>query len=94
MVPKSRPPPDPENEPAEQDTEEYEIELGVQDPASEVRGLQERLLNLGYRLDRVTGVYDEDTRAAVRAFQQRHDLAETGVYDDDTKTKLEDLHRS
>lgn len=47
-----------------------------------VRELQERLAELGYYTYRITGVYQENTQKAVRAFQKDHGLLESGIADD------------
>lgn len=46
-----------------------------------VLSLQSRLAELGYYTFRITGVYQEHTRNAVRAFQQANGLPVTGVAD-------------
>lgn len=47
-----------------------------------VTHLQERLAMLGYYTFRITGVYQENTREAVRAFQADNGLDQTGTADD------------
>jgi hypothetical protein len=74
--------------------EEYEIQLGAIDPASEIVGIQERLHNLGYELVEPSGELDQPTQNALRHFQGRNKLEVTGILDDATKQKLEEIHRS
>ena len=78
----------------EKTTEEYEIFLGNIDPASEIVGIQERLINLGYELVEPSGELDEPTQNALRHLQEQRNLEVTGTLDDATKQELEDLHRS
>jgi hypothetical protein len=72
--------------------ERYELGIGHLDPIDEVRGVQQRLNNLGFRC----GPEDEElgprTEAALRAFQNAHDLEATGRIDDATKDRLRELH--
>ena len=46
---------------------------------SEVTKVQQKLLSLGYRPGAADGVYGEQTRAAVLAFQKDHDLVADGI---------------
>jgi len=50
--------------------EHYELRLGQLDPFDEIRGVQQRLSNLGISCP-TTGSADEATRQAVRIFQSR-----------------------
>lgn len=50
--------------------------------------LQQRLYDLGYFLDGVTGSYDASTGHAVMAFQKQHGLARDGVAGPDTVAAL------
>jgi Putative peptidoglycan binding domain len=69
----------------------WNVLLGDLDPIKETTGLQQRLRNLGYRCE-PTGVMDERTRSALRAFQGKADLTETGEPDDPTLKRLRELH--
>lgn len=74
--------------------EEYEILIGNVDPTSEIIGVQERLINLGYELVEPTGEMDEQTQIALRQLQIQCNLEVTGRLDDVTQQKLENLHCS
>lgn len=76
------------------DIEEHPIQLGHIDPVDEVRGIQGRLINLGYNCGELTGEWNQLTRAAVVLFQQEHNLPVTGEADAATKAKLETIHLS
>jgi len=71
--------------------DEYDIVLGAVDPIDTVSGVQRRLLHLGYAC-KVTGVLDEQTRAALRESQADHDLEPCGDIDDPTVKKLKAAH--
>jgi len=71
----------------------YDIQLGATNPVSELSGVQDRLINLGYRCPREETLGDS-TRAALRAFQQARGLQPTGELDDATRQALEDAHGS
>lgn len=58
------------------------------DSGSAVRGIQKRLLALGYFEGACTGRYGEATEKAVREFQRRNDVAESGNVDSATCEKL------
>jgi len=47
----------------------YDFTVGGLDPASEVSGVQARLLNLGFYTGGITGNLDDDTRAAISHFR-------------------------
>ncbi len=55
---------------------------------SDVLAVQRRLRALGYAVGRLNGVYAGATVAAVRAFQQAHDLPATGVVNAATQSAL------
>lgn len=55
--------------------------LSYNSTGEDVTALQERLTDLGYYSFRVTGVYQENTQKAVRAFQEDHGLEVTGTAD-------------
>lgn len=69
----------------------YAIALGQLDPLDELRGVQQRLSNLGYACD-ASNELDDQTRAALAKFQAREKLPVTGDPDAATKAKLQELH--
>lgn len=69
-----------------------QLSLGDLDPVSEIRGVQLRLINLGFDCGDADGVMDEDTELALRDFQTQFSLTVTGQADDDTRAKLQQLH--
>lgn len=56
--------------------------------SSEVKQLQEKLINLGYLTTNATGYYGSATYAAVMAFQKANGLKEDGIAGNDTQTAL------
>jgi hypothetical protein len=61
-------------------------------PLTELAGVQQRLSNLGYYGGDADGFLDDETRAAVAAFQRRNGLAESGESDEPTRAKLAALY--
>lgn len=57
-------------------------------PEFEVKGVQEKLVALGYKVGRVDGDFSSGMRAAVLAFQADNGLATTGEVDAPTKQAL------
>lgn len=57
------------------------------DEGDSVKALQERLMTLGY-LQEANGCYDEETTAAVKAFQQKNGLTADGVAGEMTQERL------
>jgi hypothetical protein len=76
----------------EGDPQTYAFKLGVLDPITEVRGVQKRLMNLGYDCGPLDGTLSRQTKAALRRFQRRYDLPETEAIDEATIAKLEEVH--
>jgi N-acetyl-anhydromuramyl-L-alanine amidase AmpD len=72
---------------------EHSIHLGRLAPASELLGVQQRLMNLGYECPQM-GLLDDDTRAALEAFQLDYGLPLTREADKETQKLLEELHKS
>lgn len=67
----------------------YDLALGNLDPVSATSGVQQRLFNLGYNC-MVTGVFDDQTRGALSAFQRDSGADPTGEIDDRTRELLEE----
>jgi N-acetylmuramoyl-L-alanine amidase len=70
------------------------LSLGDLDPIATVKGVQERLLNLGYECGPVDGQDGPRTQDALRQFQRENDLEESGEADDATRDKLVEVHGS
>ena len=72
----------------------YYLQLGTTLPVERIKGVKQRLKNIGFRCgfidDEITAVYQD----AVRAFQKEYELPETGVADETTRQKLVEIHRS
>ena len=74
---------------------QFPLELGALEPESTISGAQQRLLNLGYDCGAVTGVLDDKTKDAIKAFQKANSpLTVNGDLDDPTKNKLKSLYKS
>lgn len=71
--------------PSELSTYRY-LQLGGS--GKDVTKLQNRLIELGYLDKKATGIYDEDTQAAVLAFQSRNGQWVDGVAGEDTQKAL------
>jgi N-acetylmuramoyl-L-alanine amidase len=68
------------------------IRIGDLNPIDELSGAQQRLNNLGLFCGNEDGTMDDQTAAAIRAFQQKYGLPATGQMDAATKAKLQELH--
>ena len=68
--------------------EVWELRIGYMDPISELTGIQARLANLGFFSGSVDGVLNDDTTAAIKAFQARVGVEPTGAVDDALRAKL------
>lgn len=69
------------------------LRLGRLPSGGTLRGIQARLVNLGFLLE-ASGRMDEKTHRAIRAFQRIHNLAETGEIDAATSTAIVANHGS
>jgi hypothetical protein len=72
--------------------ERLELAVGSLDPVTEITGVQARLENLGYDCGGVDGTFDDETRAAISAFQQDNQLNVTGDLDPSTLQVLLQTH--
>jgi putative peptidoglycan binding protein len=70
----------------------YALDFGRLVPVTEIKGVQQRLNNLGHDCGKPDGKLNELTIAAIRAFQERVGLTATGAADNDTRQKLAALH--
>ena len=64
------------------DTKKHEL------TAEEVRDLQQRLKDLGYKITMIDGEFGNETKSALQAFQEDYDLEITGVADKSTLKAL------
>jgi hypothetical protein len=71
----------------------HALQFGGIDPVTELKGVQQRLANLGYPCD-VNGNLDETTQGAVSAFQKDNEMEPTGAVDDRLREKLLEVHGS
>lgn len=72
----------------------YPLALGALDPISEIKGAQARLNNLGFSCGPENGEWNEETRSALRAFQEQQKLEITGELDQPSLNKLRGIHES
>lgn len=73
---------------------EYDLELGATEPVEDLKGVQQRLRNLGFRAVPIDGDPGSETAEALRAFQKLNNLPETGEADGATRQKLKQKHGS
>lgn len=78
----------------DEDLELFELQLGGVDPVADLRGVRERLFNLGYPCPQGTGELDNPTRIAIAAFQKDQHLPLSGDLDETTRQALLKVHRS
>lgn len=72
----------------------YALELGYLDPVETLRGLRDRLHNVGYLCPRGDHPLDDATRGAIRMFQRANAQAETGTPDAAMMARLVAMHGS
>ena len=70
------------------------LNLGHLDPIETVRGIKERLFNLGIGAGEINDQETPELEVAVREFQSRHGLEVTGRIDQQTRDALRDAHGS
>ena len=73
--------------------ESYPLRLGDLDPCDKPTGIQQRLNNLGFDCGSEDGELGDDTKEAIKKFQEAYDLEVTGEADDETKDKLKELSK-
>lgn len=78
--------------PEDEENIEYEFFLGGVDPITELTGVQQRLVNLGFYSGPVDGKLTEETQNSLELFQRRYELEETREPDERTLNKLETVH--
>lgn len=69
------------------------LNLGNMSPKQDVKGVQRRLMNLGFGASE-SGTLDAQTREAIRTFQRAASLPVTGETDTATEDKLREMHGS
>ena len=74
--------------PEEQENESPSVDLKFGSTGSAVIKLQQRLRDLGFNPGAVDGVFGENTKAAVKAFQRSVGLQDDGIVGSNTRTKL------
>lgn len=85
-TPRPTPSPTPRATPTPRIVENVYLQRGSQ--GSDVRRMQQRLIELGYLSGEATGVFDSATETAVYAFQQRNTAYADGIAGQLTLTKL------
>lgn len=70
---------------------EFWIGLGKIDPATEISGIQGRLMDLGFFTGPVDGELGPHTTTALLLFQEKYRLSPSGKNDDATQAQLEKL---
>jgi len=73
--------------------EGFQFALGSVNPISEISGIQQRLINLGYACP-TEKIMGDGTMAAINAFQKDKGLPATGQLDDATRQAILDAHGS
>jgi N-acetylmuramoyl-L-alanine amidase len=66
----------------------WPLKIGCLMPINEISGIQSRLNNLGYFCANENGDEDESTKASVRAFKKKHDLADNDLIEQAVQDKL------
>ncbi len=77
-----------------QGAETFSLRLGCLDPTDKVRGIQQRLKNLGFYGGEVDGIMGPQTKMAITQFQQSQGLRQTGEIDQPTPNALKNYHKS
>lgn len=73
------------------DGTEYELPLGYLNPIDEMTGIQGRLFHLGLFEGKIDGVYNDETKQALKVFQISQNLEPSGELDETTKNLLKKL---
>jgi hypothetical protein len=74
------------------DDQMYNLTIEALPPVTELAGVQLRLTNLGYDCGDGNGAMNDETHAALSAFQELHKLDVTGDADDATSAKLKEVY--
>ena len=70
------------------------LKLGDLNPLTKISGVKQRLANLGFDCGDQTDTETPSLGAALRAFQEKHDVEVTGEADQATLNKLREVHGS
>lgn len=70
----------------------FPVEVGHLDPARTIRGIQQRLLNLGIDPGPIDGIYGPLTARGIRSFQDLEDLEVTGRPNPALVKRLREVH--
>lgn len=73
----------------EPDVSRYTFTLGAMDPIEHIRGVQGRLINLGFDCGAIDGICGPKTEAALREYQKSRKLPVTGEPDETTRKQLQ-----
>jgi N-acetylmuramoyl-L-alanine amidase len=76
------------------DEAEYRVRIGRLDPADDLRGIQQRLNNLGFGCGIPDGTLNDATRCALENFQALENLEVSGRPDDGVRARLIERHDS
>jgi N-acetylmuramoyl-L-alanine amidase len=77
---------------SEPDQEVYELKLGHLAPASEIKGVKQRLKNLGYEVGEMDAQMSDAFVGALKKFQSENEIEPTGKVTDATREKLASVH--
>jgi hypothetical protein len=78
--------------PAKPKNQVMTLQLGHLNPISVVSGLKARLANLGFYKGPIDESLDDNTKAAISAFQAKQGIPVTGLADNATQQQLQGLH--
>jgi N-acetylmuramoyl-L-alanine amidase len=70
------------------------LRLGHLEPVSEISGIKNRLINLGFDCGETGDEETPNMAAALRAFQEKNGLPATGEINQATRKKLKEIHGS
>jgi Putative peptidoglycan binding domain len=76
------------------DKHSRKVVIGGLEPIHMARGIQARLLNLGYAPGPIDGVLGDRTIAAIKAFQEQEGLEVDGIVGDETRAALKAAYGS
>jgi hypothetical protein len=80
--------------PGTEQARRYPLRFGSLGPHDTVRGIKQRLANLGYEAGSIDDKPSPELTGALRAFQYRQGLPATGEADETTQDKLREAHGS